>query len=95
MPFSTISVLSGEASFILSYIVAGLKFANKPNDSLNFKRPDSGLLSPLHLSHFGPPTAPSNTASFFRQVSTVLLGRGSPISSIAHPPANTYSQSNL
>src|SRR5262245_8999702 len=37
-------------------------------------------------SHFGPPTAPSSTASATRQAASVSAGSGSPASSIAAPP---------
>ena len=46
--------------------------------------PTSGRTAPL--SHFGPPTAPKNTASDARQASRVSSGYGSPTASIAAPP---------
>ena len=89
------SALSGDASFILSCIVAGLKFTNNPRPDLRANRPFSGLFELSILSHFGPPTAPNKTASLALHISSDSFGSGSPVTSIAAPPPNTFVYSNL
>ena len=82
------SGLIGEASFRDSKITAGRRFANSPNAERMPKRPASGRLLPCIPSHFGPPTAPSRTASDALHLSMVSCGNGSPTASIAQPPIN-------
>ena len=43
--------------------IAGLRLANNFNSFLNFNSALSGFFENSRLSHFGPPTAPSMTAS--------------------------------
>ena len=61
-----ISGFRGDASTSCLKQIAGLKFANNFNSFLSFKRALSGLLENSKLSHLGPPTAPSITASLSR-----------------------------
>ncbi|MNE85942.1 hypothetical protein D3C80_1829930 [compost metagenome] len=56
-------------------------------------RPCSGRT--LALSHLGPPTAPSRTASEARQAALVASGRASPVASMAAPPIRCSEKSNL
>ncbi|MNW01257.1 hypothetical protein D3C71_1968710 [compost metagenome] len=51
-------------------------------------RPCSGRT--LALSHLGPPTAPSRTASDARQAAFVSSGRASPVASMAAPPIRCW-----
>ena len=61
-----VSGLSEDASTNCLKHIAGLKLANNFNSFLSFKRALSGLLANSKLSYFGPPTAPSITASLSR-----------------------------
>ena len=49
--------------------------------------PFSGRIAGSTLSHLGPPTAPSNTASAALQASIVSSVKGTPYASIDAPPA--------
>ncbi|MNN09605.1 hypothetical protein D3C81_1224920 [compost metagenome] len=94
VPSST-SGLSVEASLRQSNTTAGRRFENRPSALRMPSNPVSGRSSFGLLSHFGPPTAPSNTASAFWHTSSVSCGSGVPFSSIAMPPNNACSVSNL
>jgi hypothetical protein len=48
--------------------------------------PRSGRCAGASASHFGPPTAPSSTASAREQSASVSSGSGAPVASIALPP---------
>ncbi|HEX7942556.1 MAG TPA: 3-isopropylmalate dehydratase small subunit [Gemmatimonadaceae bacterium] len=47
------------------------------------------------LSHFGPPTAPSSTASARLQIAVVSSGSAVPVASIAAPPINASEKVNF
>ena len=60
---------------------------NKPSSLRRPKIAFSGRIDGSTLSHLGPPTAPSNTASAFLQASIVSSVNGTPYASIDSPPA--------
>ncbi len=91
----TISGFKGQASINSLYITAGLRLANNPNWPLSPKSACSGRIFPGRVSHLGPPTAPRITASLFLHTWMVSFGRGSPVASIAHPPARRVLYSNV
>ena len=86
--------LSGQASLSCLNMTAGRRFAytfmppRKPRSAF------SGRISGATLSHFGPPTAPSSTASDARQISSWSFGSGFCRLSIAAPPATTCLYTN-
>src|SRR3712207_3926394 len=84
---SMTSRLSGLASSSEAKGLTGRRFANRPRPSRIPSSPCSGRgLSGSVVSHFGPPTAPSRTASESRQPARVSSGRAEPVASIAAPP---------
>ena len=72
------SGFSGPASDSASNIRAGRRLANRPSLPLRPSSAISGRSAPGRLSHLGPPTAPSSTASLALQISTVSSGRHCP-----------------
>src|SRR4051812_46906989 len=81
------SRLSGLASSSASKGLTGRRLANRPRPSRRPSSPCSGRgLSGSVVSHCGPPTAPSRTASASRQAAMVSSGRGDPVASMAAPP---------
>ena len=75
---ATSSFFNDEKSAKASKHCAGLKLENKSNSFLSLRSPRSGLTLKSKLSYFGPPTAPSNTASTFRALATVSSVIGTP-----------------
>ncbi|KAH3684910.1 hypothetical protein WICPIJ_004107 [Wickerhamomyces pijperi] len=71
----------------------GLKLAYRFNSFLICKRPCSGLTAPV--PHFGPPTAPNNTASAFLEASKASGVNGTPVASMAAPPIKWCWKLNL
>ena len=69
--------------------IAGLKFANNSKSFLSLNKALSGFLENSNLSHFGPPTAPSKTASLSKAIFITLSVIGSPCLSKEIPPANS------
>src|SRR6266403_985869 len=80
--------LSGSRSF------TGRTVAYSPSSFRRSSSPVSGRLPTGSASHFGPPTAPRNTASALRQPSSVSLGSGVPAASMAAPPIRNSANSN-
>src|SRR3954464_5754843 len=81
------SRLSGLASSSAGNGFAGRRLANSPRPSRRPSSPCSGRgLSGSVVSHCGPPTAPSRTASASRQAAMGSSGRGDPVASMAAPP---------
>ena len=76
----------GDAPASSSKICTGRRFANTPSSARSASSPCSGLILAFGSDHFGPPTAPSNTASLSRQLATVSSGNGLLSASIAAPP---------
>src|SRR5699024_3363636 len=72
----------------------GLILANKFNDFLILSNPCSGLRCPGRSSHFGPPIAPSKTASACKQDSTVSSVSVTSCLSYATPPISYCSYQN-
>src|SRR5699024_1066161 len=72
----------------------GLILANKFNDFLILSNPCSGLRCPGRSSHFGPPIAPSNTASACKQDSTASSVSGTSCLSYETPPISYCSNKN-
>src|SRR4051794_34256004 len=86
VPWRT-SRLSGLASRSASKGLTGRRLANRPRPERRPSRPCSGRgLSGSVVSHLGPPTAPSSTASASRQAAMVSSGKADPVASIATPP---------
>src|SRR4051812_2955531 len=86
------SRLSGLASSSAANGLTGRRLANRPRPARRPSSPCSGRgASGSVVSHFGPPTAPSSTASASRQPARVSSGRGDPVASIAAPPTK-YSE---
>ena len=86
-----ISSFKGQAALSWGKITAGRRFAKTFIPPLNPNNPFSGRKAGSTLSHFGPPTAPSKTASELRQIFNCSSGSGCPNLSIAEPPAITFS----
>src|SRR5438093_1021226 len=81
------SRLSGLASSSAGNGLTGRRLANRPRPSRSPSRPCSGRgASGSVVSHFGPPTAPSKTASAAEQRSRTAGKSGMPCSSIEAPP---------
>ena len=64
----------------------GRRLAYRPSPLRMASNPCSGRTLALGSSHFGPPTAPSSTASAPRHSSSVSSGSAVPVWSIAQPP---------
>ena len=58
-----ISGFKDDASKELSNKIAGLRFANRPNEDLSSNNPFSGFSLGGRESHLGPPTAPNKIES--------------------------------
>src|SRR5512132_145260 len=81
------SLLSGLASNSASLGRTGLRFANSPRPLRSPSNPCSGRgASGSVVSHLGPPTAQSRTASDSRHASSTSSVSGVPYSSIEAPP---------
>src|SRR5690606_28448510 len=78
--------LIGEAPMVAACGRTGRRLAYRPSALRIASRPCSGRTVALGSDHFGPPTAPSSTASARLQASSVAGGSGSPCRSIAMPP---------
>ena len=72
---------NGDKCAVALSTVTGRTFANTPSPFLKANNPFSGLS--FALSHLGPPTAPSKTASLAKQAASVRCGNGCPFKSIA------------
>src|SRR3569832_1635146 len=92
-PFST-SGRSVEAPSSLSLTATGRRFAYRPSPLRMASSPCSGRTLPRGSSHFGPPTAPSSTASAPRADSRVASGSAVPVASMAAPPIRASRVSN-
>ena len=62
------------------------QFAKTPSSWRSRSSPASGRTLASGSDHFGPPIAPSSTASARRQPASVAAGSGSPVASMAAPP---------
>jgi len=71
--------------------MAGRRLANRPRPLRMPKRPRSGRCSRGRLSHLGPPTAASSTASASLASFSVASGKGLPVASTAAPPSRASS----
>ena len=71
--------------------IIGLILINKFKYFLSANKPDSGFFSLVRSSYFGPPTAPSKTASDFLILSLVSSGNGLFRLSTATPPNKPWS----
>src|ERR1700730_4736033 len=92
---SILSRRSGEASYSAGCGLTGLRFAYSRSPLRNPSNPCSGLgCSGSVVSHFGPPTAASRTASERRQALSTSSGSGVPWASIEAPPKEGSSNSN-
>lgn len=92
---STISGRSVEASARALKICTGRRLVYRPSSLRMPKSPCSGRgAAGSVVSHLGPPTAASSTASEARAASSVAVGKGSPVASMAAPPmsASVYSK---
>ena len=90
------SRLSGLASYSAGIGLTGRRLANRPRPLRKPRRPCSGRgLSGSVVSHLGPPTAASSTASAARHASSVSSVRAVPWASIEAPPnrCSSYSSS--
>ena len=94
-PPSRISAFRGEAPARASKIMAGRRLAKRPSSLRRPRRARSGRSPPGRVSHLGPPTAPSSTASAALHTSMVSWGRQLPTASMAQPPARTSWQWKL
>src|SRR3990170_4459649 len=90
---STTERRRGEASTSIGKHLAGRRFANRSSSFRSRSRPRSGRLSCGTSSHLGPPTAPKRMARLASQSRNVTSGSGSPVSSMAAPPARPCSNS--
>ena len=88
------SGLSGEASAIDGSVLTGRRFAKTPSARRSSSRPCSGRTGSDGSDHFGPPTAPSSTASLPRQASIVCAGSAEAEASIAAPPISASTNVN-
>src|SRR6202521_2214364 len=77
-----------------SRTLTGRTFTYRPIPLRRSSSPLSGRFPTGSASHFGPPTAPRNTASALRQASSVSLGSGVPAASMAAPPIRNSANSN-
>ena len=84
-----------EASASASNTSAGRRLANSSMSLRRRSRPRSGFCANGRLSHFGPPTAPSSTASAFIAFSIAASVKGTPCLSIEQPPTSSSSVSKL
>src|SRR5690606_30954438 len=73
--------------------MAGRRLPNSPSCERIFSRPRSGRMAGSMVSHFGPPTAPSSTASAARARSRVSSASGTPYLSMAAPPNSSKASS--
>ena len=92
-PVST-SGLSVEANSKAGASLTGRRLANRPSALRMPSSPCSGRTFAVGLSHLGPPTAPSSTASLHWHKKTVSGGSGCPVASIAQPPRNSEPNTN-
>src|SRR6202050_4012035 len=85
---------SGEASYSAGSGLTGRRLAYSPRPLRRPNRPCSGLgaLGSV-VSHLGPPTAASSTASALRQASSTSSVRATPWASIEAPPKTCSSNS--
>ena len=84
---STISGLSVDASAKAANICTGRRFVYRPSALRMPSRPCSGRgFAGSVVSHFGPPTAASSTASESSAARSVSSGSAVPVASMAHPP---------
>src|SRR3954454_6003467 len=89
------SRLSGLASSSAGLGRTGRRLANRPRPLRRPRSPCSGRGAPGSVvSHFGPPTAPSNTASALRHASRTSSVSALPCSSIEAPPTTCSVNSN-
>ncbi len=89
------SRLSGLASRSAGLGRTGRRFANRPSPLRRPSRPCSGRgAAGSVVSHFGPPTAASSTASALRQASSTSSVSALPCASIDAPPTSRSSYSN-
>src|SRR5258708_6395793 len=85
---------SGEASYRAGIGLTGRRFAYRPRPLRSPSSPCSGRgASGSVVSHFGPPTAASRTASAARQASRTSSVRAVPWASIEVPPNRRWSNS--
>ena len=86
---STISGLRVDASANAAKICTGRRFVYRPNALRMPNRPCSGRgFAGSVVSHFGPPTAASSTASDDSATRSVSSGSAVPHTSMAHPPSS-------
>ena len=86
---------SGLASTSAGLGRTGRRFAYRPRPLRRPRRPCSGRgASGSVVSHFGPPTAPSSTASAPRHASSTSSVRAVPCASIEAPPTGCSANSN-
>ena len=71
------------------WTVIGRRFANSPRPPRSANSACSGRTVASGSSHFGPPTAPSSTASASRHASTSSGRMATPYASIAAPPTTS------
>jgi len=74
----TNSVFRVEASARASKTIAGRRLANSSISLRRRSRPRSGFTEKSRLSHLGPPTAPSSTASASMAWAMVSSASGTP-----------------
>ena len=98
MTRSTPSMTSGfsvEAPARALNIFTGRRFVYRPSALRMPSRPCSGRgFSGSVVSHFGPPTAASSTASDAFAASSVSCGSAVPVASMAAPPSSASVYSN-
>ncbi len=75
-PFNDLATNNGDESNNSGKVVIGRRLANNPISLRMRSKPASGRVLALGSSHFGPPTAPSKTASLARQAFSVCFGQG-------------------
>src|SRR5574343_918333 len=83
----TTSGFSDEALASSGYRMAGRRLAKRFKCLRMPSRPRTGRCSRGSVSHCGPPTAPSSTASAALALVRVSAGYGSPVASTAQPPS--------
>src|SRR5467141_2470558 len=88
------SAFKGEIPLSDSISFTGRTLTYNPSPFRRSSNPLSGRFPTGSESHFGPPTAPRNTASALRQPSSVSLGSGAPAASMAAPPIGSSTNSN-
>ena len=84
---------SGEEATSVGWTMIGRRLANRPSPPRSAKSACSGRTVALGSDHFGPPTAPSRTASDARQASRSSSRIATPKASIAAPPTTSSDQS--